>query len=839
MMLRQFHLSVNESTVLICSLLGLFSLHSNHFIVKRNHRNTMVQIVKEGSIESIDQPHSETYWLRTKKPKVDLYRESPFAIERQLEDQRYLMEKNKNPQLYEFTKVDKLRSDKISAHKGLTRSVAMKANVVNKIVREASGIHNFTIVAPPKAVTNPDGKKEKEILQAETNPRVKAYANESKSKPVLVSFGHRPRSASRTFHPSTMKFRLKQGEVLPSSTSTGRIGLPVSVLEKVLHAPPITKLDDLISTPNEILTPNKEDSQSSVFEGANLEDSTVRSPKNFDYDSLFFTKEQQQQMLYNLERHESVYGGKKLKSLRKPVHKPTKLKPLQQSSSLQESNDDTWITSHSNPNIKIAKSTLSLLPPISHDDRPGWDEAFHRIILPSNHVFEMRKSGINMKSDVPLSKLLHRFSHYAIAENQLHPFCTEKQQLDIQERSGQLAKVPPSVPVKGQPLYYDPWDVHVAEINRYHKEMEKQKNEKLRAKEYQDILKTIPKVNYYPTSKLKEIQFQKQLNKIDRALAKIDQDEIGLEESLSKEIDEEQYANELVEQILKEDRQYDESIGEYSQTMTPSKLKEMSYLEEFDPAIVKTAESVESNLSRGSAGIKSAGSNNSGQFSYANSQNNSFRMQNPLRIQEMEGEEEEAEQQERQEEREYSTGGGGDGAYENDLNNYEGNERENNFYQYVHSPSNLSLSSTPKKPYHRLKSTPGGSNKGSSLSSVSLLSLATTNTHRDGINYMEKLENEYPNWSNTEYEIKESISKAKKGDREVLYKTNIKHYLDEYHITNRCDMSSASLQLMPDPSVPSSKVPSRHGSPSGSRQGSRQGSPVVGGSGGSFSPPKP
>jgi hypothetical protein len=363
----------------------------------------MVQVVKEGSIELLDHAHSETYWLRNKKPKVDLYRESPFAIDRQLEDQRYLMEKNRNPQIQEFTKVDRLRSDKIVATQGITRPVAMKANVVNKVVREATGIHNYTIIPPPRSITNPSGKAPREKLEPETNPRVRAYASESKAKPVLMSFGHRPRSASRTFHPSTMKFRLKAGEILPTTSSNKMsVGLPVAVLDKVLHAPPITKLDELISENNTNNNTVRDDyyeeeeegyddlqggmSQESMdFEGVNLEESTVQSKhllkrnhqnhhqqKTFDYEGLFFTKDQQQQLLYNIERHESVYGGKKLNpnSTNNPNNKKKKtmkLQPLNQFSSSIETpgaEDDSWITSHSNANVKIAKSTLSMLAPV-------------------------------------------------------------------------------------------------------------------------------------------------------------------------------------------------------------------------------------------------------------------------------------------------------------------------------------------------------------------------------------------------------------------------------------------------------------------------------------------
>lgn len=48
-----------------------------------------------GRLEEWDVPMSKTHWMRHKKASVDLLNDSPFAIDRQLEDQRYLMKQNK------------------------------------------------------------------------------------------------------------------------------------------------------------------------------------------------------------------------------------------------------------------------------------------------------------------------------------------------------------------------------------------------------------------------------------------------------------------------------------------------------------------------------------------------------------------------------------------------------------------------------------------------------------------------------------------------------------------------------------------------------------------------
>ena len=198
--------------------------------------SSMIQVVKDGGIEQFEKPMPSHYWLRNKKQSIHYIHDTPFATDRQLEDQRLLMIKNRNPQYLVPTKVDKVRSQVISSTIGSSRPEAVKANVLNKIVREASGIHNYTIVAPFRTV---DKKPVIGKLEPETNPRVRPYAKEAKMKPVLCSFGHRPRSASRTFHPATMKFRLKHGEIARGGDNVNKtgFGLPVSVLSQVLHAP--------------------------------------------------------------------------------------------------------------------------------------------------------------------------------------------------------------------------------------------------------------------------------------------------------------------------------------------------------------------------------------------------------------------------------------------------------------------------------------------------------------------------------------------------------------------------------------------------------------------------
>ncbi len=241
----------------------------------------MVQTVKEGKVEQYEKPMPKSHWLRNKKQVVNMLHDTPFAIDRQLEDQRFSQEKNRNPQYYIPTKVDKVRSETIIAKKGASRAVAVKANVLNKIVREASGVYNYTIVAPPRELV-PLQKSDVENLDPESNPRMKSYANESKQKPVLCSFGHRPSSASRTFHPATMKFRLKHGEIAADSNKTG-FGLSVAILSQILHAPKI-------SMPNAAMEDeqNEEDQQRNTGQNVLANDT--------DLQDLFFSQEEQQHL---------------------------------------------------------------------------------------------------------------------------------------------------------------------------------------------------------------------------------------------------------------------------------------------------------------------------------------------------------------------------------------------------------------------------------------------------------------------------------------------------------------------------------------------------------------
>jgi hypothetical protein len=162
----------------------------------------MLSLVGSDTIELQEASMPTTYWRRNKKPSINLVDDNPFVLDRQLEDQKYLQEYNRNPQALNFSKIEKTRSEKIIAKQGASSALATKAKVLNKFVRDASGIHAYAMVPPPRVKDLSFGN---EVFDPETHPLVKPYRLESQRKPIMCSFGHRPTSASRTFFPGTMK----------------------------------------------------------------------------------------------------------------------------------------------------------------------------------------------------------------------------------------------------------------------------------------------------------------------------------------------------------------------------------------------------------------------------------------------------------------------------------------------------------------------------------------------------------------------------------------------------------------------------------------------------------
>ena len=75
------------------------------------------RFIGENKLEEYDAPMTKHHWVKNKKESVDLADDAPFVLERQLEDQRFQMRKNRNPQLDIPTKAEKLRSELLTLKK--------------------------------------------------------------------------------------------------------------------------------------------------------------------------------------------------------------------------------------------------------------------------------------------------------------------------------------------------------------------------------------------------------------------------------------------------------------------------------------------------------------------------------------------------------------------------------------------------------------------------------------------------------------------------------------------------------------------------------------------------
>jgi hypothetical protein len=444
-----------------------------------------IRKLKQDKLEQYEAPMTSLYWQRNKKSSVDIH-DNNFAVDRQLEDQRLTMEYNRNPQLNIPTKVDKVRSEQMIAKIGNIRPVTMKAHHVNKIVREASGELHYAIVAPPRK----PNEVVIEEMDPDTHPLMKPYAKESNKKPIMSSFGHRPTSASRTFHPATMNVRLKHSEVAkahPNQDKTG-FGIPVAVLSKILHAPRIPK---------------------SLFEDA--EEQTQVTKNTLDPHCLFSdpigeTPATSSSFDFENTTDDNVLRSNSAKSTSKLNNNPL--------------NKPSWVSQNSGSQItnkkkkSKGKNISAKLSPMSQ--YPAWDDGFHNIKLSSKEKFAIKRSGMNMKSDLPLQERMSRFASMTVSELQMLPFCETKQISDKKIRAG--FKVEPSKPspVKGQVLYYDPLDETVASVKKERKQLNEENEKKYKEKQWQLDLANIPIVDYHPVTRLQQLKNVNNLEPVNK-----------------------------------------------------------------------------------------------------------------------------------------------------------------------------------------------------------------------------------------------------------------------------------------------------------------------------------
>ena len=154
------------------------------------------------------------------RSREDLLKSSPFLIERQLEDQRCIMANNK--------KVHSLSLDNVSNRKELFIKKDLKSLLLTKIVRNALG--DNTYYYPNETNKSRSNKKN---VNPYMHPSIKVYEKECSYNVKDVSFGHRKHSASRLFHPATMKVHLKHSECVDSPLPY--IGIPADDLSMLMR----------------------------------------------------------------------------------------------------------------------------------------------------------------------------------------------------------------------------------------------------------------------------------------------------------------------------------------------------------------------------------------------------------------------------------------------------------------------------------------------------------------------------------------------------------------------------------------------------------------------------
>ena len=362
----------------------------------------------QNTLQVYDEPMTKKHWAAHKKASINFTDDAPFALDRQLEDQRFQIKNNRNPRLDDPTRAEKSRSEKLLIKKGATRNIAMKAKVLNKIVREESGQHTYTLMPP---MVRPGMKEVEEPVDPETHPLFRPYAAEAHQKPVVRSFGHRPSSASRTFNPATMKVRLRHGSVARQEKpahATG-YGIPVAVLTKVLNAPALPRFGDTYDTllppstaPGPLTDPNglfPSDDEMARLGIARNHSAAAALPT-----ATGPTQRTQTHTQIHAQTHTHV------QSVMSPYGSPGSPESRQTAAS--------GVTDRT----RATRAGLG-----KENSRPQWEQSFHKVEVKASEKYKMRQSGINVKGNFTITERLHRFAKVSVAEAQITPWCSEKQ----------------------------------------------------------------------------------------------------------------------------------------------------------------------------------------------------------------------------------------------------------------------------------------------------------------------------------------------------------------------------------------------------------------------------
>jgi len=477
-------MSQASNSQLIASSTSLFGASST-----QTHREVLGNSLTQWSDERVS-----NHWKRNKRASIDLL-ELPVAVDRQLEDQRLIMERNRNPQLNVPTKVDKVRSEQIIAKVGATRAVAVKAAVLNKIVREASGINTYVITAPPRSVDD----EPEDIHDPDTNPHFKSYAKETKKKPQIMSFGHRPRSASRTFNPSTMRFRMRHGEMIKAGRDGQYgFGLPVGILAKILKAPKIG--ENMFNPAQTPAGPPSVEAESSRHDPHDLFSMPDERPEGFKGEAAFESAS---------ELQESSIG---MESWISPTQQSLDIGKVRPGSKRSKgAKDKGGISQHVKTGGGGAIDGDDMTVNSQHynkelHDKP-WDSAHHNVRLSHKELYNIKKS-VMPNQPITLTERMTRFSQKTIAD-ELTPFCRGKQDLDMQILRAGPSAPPPTFeisPPKGQPRFTDPNDLNLNYVKKRREGLLQKEERKFRAEFFQNELRTVPKVQYHPQSLNMQIQ---------------------------------------------------------------------------------------------------------------------------------------------------------------------------------------------------------------------------------------------------------------------------------------------------------------------------------------------
>ena len=498
----------------------------------------MVRKVGESTVEEIAGPMRSIDLRRQKLPTVDLY-DNPFAQDRQLEDQSRMITNNNNPRFFENTKVDKVRSQLVKA-KAPSRAIAIKAKVLNKIVREASGIHNYAMVPPPIQVTGPDLEVDDD---PDSNTYVHAYAKESKQRPIICSFGHRPKSASRTFNPATMKTRLRHGEVVKvSSPNKSGFGLPLTVLKRVMKAPRL-KYPNEFDDDEPLKTLDAESSFRTQYDNTQNPDvyNLFGAPEGFEGSVTgggIFINSNNQNINQNhnssniISNHNNSSSNFKNRSDRdvssgggvgvgvgmdngSVVGGKFKSDASWADASQNEIIGDVGDISQVTMNAKKSKKKKALrdiLPPIwpmkcDIEQRPSWNTNHHQNDTHISEVFKLKASGLNEVEAMTLKERLTRFIERAGPGAETKSmFCVEKQITDLDVLHGIIKAPEKSKPIKGQVLYYDPLNGNLQAVIKLHEQEVEKKKEYWEKKAKKDAWKTVPIVDYDPQKALEKMK---------------------------------------------------------------------------------------------------------------------------------------------------------------------------------------------------------------------------------------------------------------------------------------------------------------------------------------------